>query len=66
MMKIGLKSDSDYGLSRKEHFEELKKRAKGKLIINCKFEVRSGRSHPSYGTIIVSVTGDEFAWSGDD
>lgn len=59
---VCLKDEQLYGKTKKEHITELILRSKGKLVLNCKFEVNVPTgAHPSYGQIIVSVTGDEYA-----
>ena len=58
--EVELTDQRGYGKSIKEHIDTLVERSNSNnsIVINCKFEHRSGHSHRSYGTIIVSVVGD--------
>lgn len=51
---------SGYGLTREAHVKELKKRSGDRTVLNATFTFRPGRSHPSYGTIVATVLGDEY------
>lgn len=53
-----LTTDRGHGQSVANHVAELHRRSSGSMVINCRFDIRPGHSHPSYGTHVVSVTGD--------
>ena len=49
-----------FGLDRAAHVRELSHRSEGRVVTGARFEFRPGRSHPSYGCLVASVTGDEY------
>lgn len=58
--EVSLEDARGYGLGRATHVASLAVRSGDRTVVAAKFEFRPGSAHPSYGTIIASVTGDEY------